>query len=158
MASTLPNPVLLEAAIRARLIASMAHADIGVTPQSVSAHMAGSVARAEYGAHPYIVFDLVRGTFIGTFGADGIDAIYRVTIYDHPENAENGAAAMAFEGISGNWHPVDNLTPDYGLHMWMPSVSGMNPCTLIARDFSTPHTPNLLEYQIMFEAKMYNEE
>lgn len=157
MASTFINPVLLQDAIKARLIASMAHADIGVNVQGVFAHMSGSNIEAARGSDPYIVFDLIRGDFIGEFGADGIDAVYRVTVHDHPENG-GANAAKAFEGVWGNWAPATGGQPDYGLHMWTPTVAGLDVCDLVARSFSTPHTPTVLSYQMMFELKSYNKE
>jgi len=158
MASTLPNPILLEQAIRARLIASMAHADVDVTVQGVGMGMASTAYEPKYGAQPYLIVDLPgQGEFVGTFAADGLSAVYRVSIHDHPENG-GVDAAKAFQGIWGNWHPVDKQTPDYGLHMWAPTVSGLTPCDLIYRRYATPHTPDALNYQMMFEVKAYNEE
>lgn len=158
MAPTVPNPILLEQAIATRLQAAMDHADIDVTVQGVAAHMAGSVMEAKWNAAPFIVFDLLRGDFVGTLAADGISATYRVTIHDHPDNAGNGNAAKAFEGLWGNWHPIDNQTPDYGLHMWSPSVLGQDSSSFVGRRYTTPHTPDALNYQIIFDVLSHNEE
>jgi len=157
VSSTIPNPVLIEESIQSRIVASMAHTDILVNVQGVAFHMASSSFEAKVGADPYIVADLISGDFLGTFGADGIRAMYRVTIHDHPENGGVNAA-MAFRGLWGDWHPITNTTPNYGLHMWTPAGSGMVPSRMVAKRWSTPHTPDALSYSIMFQMLSYNQE
>lgn len=155
MANTFTNPVLLEAAIRARLIASMAHADISVTIGDCRAHLTTYGPKRD--GLPYIVFDLIDGEFIGEFNADGIKAMYRVTVHDHPENGGTNAA-LAYQGVWGNWSALNRTGPDYGLHMWKPSIANQDPLEFIARRFTTPHTPEALSYSMIFEVQSFNDE
>lgn len=142
------NSVLLESAIRARLVQSAAVE--GVAVQGAWSTVAPEGVQFTNGSQPYIVFNLQTGLVDDTFDYNAFDATYRVSIFDHISNGTTNAAAL-YDAVIGNGTPT--TAPTKGLHRWEPTVAGMGLSQMAVVRFGYGHTGDTLMYWADFEVQ-----
>ena len=140
------NSVLLESAIRTRLIQSMTASS--VTVQGVWSTVAPPGKEIKQGGDPLIVFELLSGTMDDTFSANGVLCTYRVNIYDHRGNSTTNAKP-AYDAVIGNGTPTS--APTVGLHRWEATVSGQSITQAELKRFGYGHSGDILHYWADFE-------
>jgi len=140
------NTILLEEAIRARLIASLAMQS--VDSQGVWSTVAPPGIEIGEGLDPLIVFTLQVGTDDDSQNKQAVQAVYRVDIWDHRKNGAATAAA-AYAAVYGNGSPTNASA--YGLQRWRPTVSGATLSQMRRLQFGADHQDDILNWWITFE-------
>lgn len=141
------NTIALEAAIRARIITSVATA--GQTVQGCWSTVAPAGIEVAQGLDPFVVFTLQVGTDDDSQNKQAVSAVYRVDIWDHRYNGTSPAEAV-YDGVYGDSTPS---SPDgtYGLQRWRPSVSGAALSRMRRTAFGADHQDNILNWWSTFE-------
>lgn len=127
------NAVLLQNAIRARLVASLAAQSITVQGvwYTVAPEISGDGDKIEIkkGNAPVVIFSLTNGAPLGVtdsegvsgFSVDAFEGEYTVEVQTH-RYSDLTALSNAWETVVGNGSP--SVASTYGLHRWRPTVSG----------------------------------
>jgi hypothetical protein len=140
------NSVLLESAIRTRLIQSAATE--GVAIQGCWSTIAPEGIEPVSGSNAFIVFELLSGTEDDTFDFNGVLCTYRVNIYTHRGNGTADAAAL-YGAVVGDGTPT--TVPTKGLHRWQATVSGQSVTQARRVRFGYGHQGDVLHYYADFE-------
>jgi hypothetical protein len=144
------NTILLEEAIRARLLASLATQS--VDNQGVWSTIAPPGIEIGEGLDPLVVFTLQVGTDDDSQNKQAIQAVYRVDIWDHRKNVDgdgNLPAADVYAAVYGDGTPTNAST--YGLQRWRPTVSGATLSQMRRLQFGADHQDDILNWWITFE-------
>ena len=109
---------------------------------------------ASRGGDPYIIFELIDGTFDPmVFEKNIAEATYRVSVYDHKLNGQVPALAV-LAMIYGDSEGTDN-TPTVGLARWkIPAVTDVAAATLRPETFGTQHTEDVYHYWMTFTVEI----
>lgn len=144
------NPFAFEASIDGRLDSGA----IAVLVQGVFNTKAPPSVKVGKGLQPYIIFELVDGTFAPmTFETNVSEATYRVSVYDHAENGlQNIHTVVSL--VFGDSEGTDNQ-PTIGLARWkIPAVSDIATAIMRPEAFGTQHTEDQLHYWMTFTVEV----
>lgn len=144
------NPFAFDPSIYARLnTGAIAAAVQGVWDTTAPPDIATGV-----GLSPYVIFELIAGTFDPTTFVHNIaEATYRVSVYDHQRNGlipSHNVVAL----IYGNSEGTDNA-PTVGLGRWkIPAVTDVATAIIRPGEFGTQNTDDQLHHWLTFTVEV----